>query len=124
MRTNSNVVRSDKDAQIRAAVENIYHLLARGHYDALARLTEGVRLGAADIERAVREYQFTIAAWPRTDVLPIDVVEINDASPRAWSVQATAYTLEEGRSDLTLEMTLTENAAGQFRVELDNLHVL
>lgn len=112
------------DAQIRAVVESIYSLLARSHYDALARLTEGVRLSAEDIERAVREYRFAVAAWPHAQDLPMDVVEINGASPRAWSVQATAYTLEEGRSDLTLEMTLIENEAKQFRVELDNLHVL
>ncbi|MDZ7813652.1 MAG: hypothetical protein U5L74_11245 [Ideonella sp.] len=112
------------DAHIRAAVEDIYGYLARGEYDALARKTGGVRLGAAEIERAVRDYRFTIAAWPHAGDLPIDVVEVNDASPRAWSVQATAYTLEEGRSDLTLEMTLVEIEAGQVSVELDNLHVL
>ena len=112
------------DPHIRAAVEDIYGHLVGREYDALARLTKGVRLSAAEIERAVRDYRFTIVAWPQAGDLPIDVVEINDASPRAWSVRATAYTLEEGRSDLTLEMTLFEVEAGQFRVELDNLHVL
>jgi hypothetical protein len=112
------------DAQIRATVESIYGLLVRGQYVALARFTEGVRLCAEDIERAVREYRFTLAAWPHGQDLPIDVVEVNDASPRAWSIQATAYTVEEGRSDLTLEMTLVETEVGQLRVELDNLHVL
>ena len=112
------------DAHIRAAVEDIYGHLVRGEYDELSIMTGGVRLGAAEIERSVRDYRFTIAAWPNAGDLPIDVVEINDASPRAWSVQATAYTLEEGRSDLTVEMTLVQTEAGQFRVELDNLHVL
>ena len=112
------------DPHIRAAVNDIYGHLARNEYDAMARLTDGMRLSAAEIERAVRDYRFKIVAWPQAEDLPIDVVEINNASPRAGSVQATAYTLEEGRSDLTLEMTFFEVDAGQFRVELDNLHVL
>lgn len=83
-----------------------------------------MRLSAAEIEQAVRAYKFTLVVWPVERDCPIDIVEIDGTSPRAWSVQASAYTLEEGRSDLTLEMTLIEKESGQFRVELDNLHVL
>jgi hypothetical protein len=52
------------------------------------------------------------------------VVEIDNAVPEAWSVYLDLWTAEEGRSDLTLELTLRDSPAGIYSVELDDLHVL
>jgi len=54
----------------------------------------------------------------------IDVIEIEGRAPRQWSVRFDLWTAEEGRSDLTLELTLTENNKELYGVEIDNIHVL
>jgi hypothetical protein len=54
----------------------------------------------------------------------IAVVEVTESTPPCWSIRADAYTDEEGRSDLSMELTLTESHPGELEVEFDNLHVL
>jgi hypothetical protein len=39
-------------------------------------------------------------------------------------VAVALYTAEEGRSDLGLELRLTEVAGGLWTVQIDNIHVL
>ena len=108
--------------RIRRAVEEVYELLLQRQYSTLEKLTGGVRLSAKEIENAVQQYPH--ALQPRPAGAPIDIVEITNSSPRAWSIRAGAYTAREGRSDLTLELTVIEEPSGTMRVELDDLHVL
>jgi hypothetical protein len=99
-------------------------MLARGEYDALERLSGGARLSAIDLDRAVREYARTLTVPPPGREPPLDVVEIRDARPRAWSVNVPMWSHEEGRSDLTLQLTVIDVPRQGYRVEIDDLHVL
>ena len=54
----------------------------------------------------------------------VETTRIVGAEPPAWSVVVPLWTREEGRSDLTAELTLTESSAGEIDLELDDLHVL
>ena len=110
------------DERIRRTVEQVYELLLQKKYSALEKLTGGVRLSAKEIEDAVKQYPHALQFRPAD--APIDIVEITNSSPRAWSIRADAYTAREGRSDLTLELTVIEDPSGVMRVELDDLHVL
>ena len=96
---------TDVDAKVRAAVKHVYDLVVSGKYEEIDTLTGGVRLSAAEIDNAVRSYRYALRHWPATQPMPIDAIEIIDSNPRAWSIQVDAYTAEEGRSDLTLELT-------------------
>jgi hypothetical protein len=53
----------------------------------------------------------------------MNAVEVKNAQPKKWSIAMPLWTHEEGRSDLTMEMTIIEKANG-FAIELDDLHVL
>jgi hypothetical protein len=108
--------------RIRQAVEHIYVLLVQGQYSKIEDLTRGVRLYARDIETAMAQYQYPLA--PRPAEAPIDAIEITGSSPRAWSVRVDGYTAKEGRSDLSLELTVVQDSGGSMHIELDNLHVL
>ncbi len=54
----------------------------------------------------------------------LDVNEIEGALPRAWWVLVDLWAVEEGRSDLTLEIGLTETGGRFYDIEIDILHVL
>lgn len=99
-------------------------LLADRRYAELAALCGGGRMNAHDLEVAVGSYGRTVVPLPTQALSLVDYVQINGAHPPAWPVQAPVFTVEEGRSDLTLELILVEQSDGGFRVELDDLHVL
>jgi hypothetical protein len=56
-------------------------------------------------------------AWEYAEALPID------GTPDAWAVLIDLWTEEEGRSDLSLEVTVTESPDG-ISVVIHSLHVL
>lgn len=98
--------------------------LARGEYAAVERRSAGVRLSADDLATAVAEYGRRLVPAPPEEPLPLDVVAISNADPPAWSVDSPLWTAEEGRSDLTLQLTVRAEPAGGYRIEVDDLHVL
>jgi hypothetical protein len=111
-------------AKIRACVERAYKLLVEGKYAELAILTGGVRLSADDLRTAASGYRYALMRWPADQPMYIDAVEVAHSRPRAWSIRADAFTAEEGRSDLSMELTVIESRSGEFTVQLDNVHVL
>jgi hypothetical protein len=121
MRPNKNLV-----WPFESAVREVVALLARRRYAALEKLSGGVRLSAAHLRTAVREYGRTIVVPPPNATPPLDVVEIlpGRATRRSWAVNVDLWTAEGGRSDLTLEMTVREGKDGDYVIELDNLHVM
>ena len=104
-------------------VRHVVDLLAARDYPALERLSRGVRLSAAELAEAVREYGVTLLPLPRDSNAAVDFVRIRDAVPDEWSVVVRLYSREEGPSDLSLELTLRSDGHGGFSVELDDLHV-
>ena len=48
----------------------------------------------------------------------VDVNEIEGAIPRAWWVLVDLWTVEEGRSDLTLEIRLTDTGGELYDIEM------
>jgi hypothetical protein len=107
--------------EARRQVTYILELLSKSDYLGLERATAGKRLKAADIERAVNDYGRALV--PPPDEFEIDAIQVKGRSPPEWSVRVPLWTREEGRSDLTLEMTIID-AYPSVRVELDNIHVL
>ena len=104
-------------------VDEIVLLLVEGKFAEIETLTNGTRLPAEQIKTAVSQYGRTLVLPPAEVFSLIDVIQIRNASPASWSITMPLWTKEEGRSDLTLELTLIQEACG-FKVELDDIHVL
>jgi hypothetical protein len=112
------------NGKIRTCVERFYEMLVEGKYADLAVLTGGIRLSADEIRAAASGYPYALRPWPPGHPMFIDAVEVVQSRPRAWSVRADAFTTEEGRSDLSMELTVIESQSGELTVQFDNLHVL
>jgi hypothetical protein len=110
--------------KIKATVHLIATMLVHADYDNLENLTDGRRLTATEIVEGVREYGRTLVMPPENAFDNLDVIEVEGANPREWSVNLNLWTAEEGQSDLTLELTLRENEKEIYDVEIDNIHVL
>ena len=107
-------------------VSAIVDLLVAGRYDELAHFCGGLRLSAEQLASAVAEHGCKLVQ-PPTSAQPPDFVRIDASVAEAWSVVVPLYTLEEGLSDLSLELTLERDPQTPpygFRAEIDGLHVL
>ena len=97
----------------------VLHLVAQ-QYDALADRSAG-RLSESELRQAVVDYGRTLiplpdAAWD-VDIVPLAT------DPNTLSIDVPMWTLEEGRSDLTLSLTATTRG-DSYDVVIDDLHVL
>ena len=106
---------------IENTVRHIYSLLCSQQYEAVEKLTNGIRLGSDEIEQSIAEYGYLLVPYPNS--VELDVIEVTGSMPREWSVVAPIYTAEEGLSDLSLELSLIDNGESIYTAELDNIRV-
>src|SRR3954467_1220592 len=111
-------------AKFQASVSAITDRLAQGDYEGLYKSARASRLPATDMERVVREYGRHLVSLPVEAFHAIDVVAVSGTSPQRWSVVVPLWTKEEGRSDLSLALTIEESSASSYAIEIDDLHVL
>jgi hypothetical protein len=104
-------------------VNRIVSLLVTGRYADLEQQTHGIRLNAKEMAKAIADYGRTLMLPPHDGFRLMNAVEINESHPKRWSVAMPLWTKEEGRSDLTVEMTIIDNE-NVFSIELDDIHVL
>jgi predicted HAD superfamily phosphohydrolase len=105
-------------------IRRIVALLAERRYEDVSRLCVGSRVSSEEMKEAVARYGRTIVAFPEEAVSLISSVEIGSQALPTWSVVVPLFTREEGRSDLSLELTVTKSNQGFLAAQVDNLHVL
>jgi hypothetical protein len=110
--------------KLNQTLNRVGQLLVGGMYDEIAQLTNNQHLTSEELREAVLKYGRHQISPPEAEWKPRSLVELERTAPQAWSVYVALWTLEEGRSDLTLELTLRDSDDDIYRVEVDNLHVL
>ena len=73
------------------------------------RLSDGAfksRLTGDDLRNVIRNYGRKVVSPPPDAYNKLDAVQVTGATVPTWSVRAPLWTEEEGRSDLTLELTI------------------
>ncbi|MFN8367725.1 MAG: hypothetical protein U0Y96_10880 [Candidatus Kapaibacterium sp.] len=104
-------------------IQEIITLFVKEEYRLIEELTGGVNLKAIEIEQAVREYGRTVVEPPITIQELVEMVKVESDLDCKWNIVVPFYTSEEGRSDLSLELTI-ELKDSNFIVELNDIHVL
>jgi hypothetical protein len=108
------------DADVREAVQTLVRDLVAERYDKLVSDGRAGRLTSEELARAIRQYGRT----PRE--LPEEAWDVVDVYPRGkgfQSVDVPLWTEEEGRSDLTLSLSV-ERSDDSVQVSIEDLHVL
>lgn len=108
-----------------AAVDAIRRLvddLAGGNHASIEADGRIGRLTQVELKRAIAEYGRTLVPLPSDGLDTADVYP-SDRAPREFAVDLPLWTVEEGRSDLTLSLTVVESDDGAA-VAIDDLHVL
>ena len=113
-----------EQSKLRRAVGSLTECLARRDYAALCGSARQSRLSSQELETAVRSYGRTIIPLPAEAYSLLNVVAETHTSPQRWSVVVPLWTEQEGRSDLSLEITVEDVPGQDYAVEIDDLHVL
>jgi hypothetical protein len=108
---------------IETTVREIVDLISTKQYELALQACSKSRLTAADIERVIEVYGRSTVMSPENADRYIDAVAIKGCLEPTWSVLAPIWTLEEGHSDLTLDLTITVKSPHPD-VELNDLHVI
>jgi hypothetical protein len=112
------------DPRIKLTILRLLQWLVAKDYRAVEAFTKGVRLTAPVLQQAIAEYGKTLIMPPDRALEELDVIEIENSSPKAWSVRVDLWTAEEGPSDLSMECTLIDREGRFLATEVDNVHVL
>lgn len=106
-------------------LKQIVEWLVAGDFKAVAAETNSTRLSAEQIERAIRTYGRTLTSPPPSSYENLNIVRVTAVSKPTWSVRFDLWTLEEGRSDLSLECTMSIRPKGDCAaIQIDGIHVL
>ena len=110
--------------KIEKTAKHLVSMLVGHDFADLESLSKGIRLSQSEMEQAVREYPGTLVMPEGSSIPELDVVEVRDSNPTQWSVDIPLWTKEEGRSDLTMHITMTISRKELMDVEVDDIHVL
>jgi hypothetical protein len=103
-------------------VQQVIRLLVAHQYHELEALTGGERLSATEIRTAVAEYGRHLVEPPSEAYGLLVAVRVWVSEDETWFARMPLWTAEEGRSDLTVELTIIFRGGGAT-VELDGILV-
>jgi hypothetical protein len=110
------------DTKFRDPIRALVEELVQGHFAQLERDGRSGRLSAYELQEALREDGRTIITLSE-EALHLADVHAVAGQRTCWAVDVPLWTAEEGRSDLTLSLTISESRDG-VRLEIDDLQVL
>jgi hypothetical protein len=108
-------------SSLEQAVRSIVDMLVEGKLEELETLSERLYFTAETLQEALDEFPYKPVPlpdegwWEEVTVIPV-------TGRPEYNVAAPLWTKEEGRSDLTFEMSLTELPDGGYDVTLNQLH--
>lgn len=110
------------DTKFIASIRALVDMLVKGNFDQLERDGRSGRLSSQELKEALQGYGSTIIALPDEAFHLADVYPVK-GQKTTWAVDVPLWTAEEGRSDLTLSLTVSDSQDG-VRLEIDDLHTL
>jgi hypothetical protein len=106
--------------RVEAVVRTVVSLLAERKYGELEVMTRSRLYTAHDIADAVSRYAETIVIPPDQAFEDLDIVRTADAEP-TFDVDFRLWTVESGRSSISLSLLVTEFPDGDMDVILANI---
>lgn len=104
------------------ALQEVAHELVRGNFAHLEADGRSGRSTARDLQRVLHEYGCTLVDLPDAAFDIADAIRL-ETSTEMWRVDLPLWTREEGRSDLTLSLTVAVSSEG-ISTEIDDLRVM
>lgn len=108
--------------QVFPAIQDVVRELVKGNFETLEQDGRSGKLTAKELERAIQDYGATLVNLEDEALKAVDVYR-KQGVDNCWAVDLDLWTVEQGRSDLTLSLTI-EVRGQRVNVAIDDLHVL
>ena len=105
-------------------LKDLVHDLVGANFDKIEGDGRMGRLDRGQLAAAIQRYGRQLVEVPDEGYDSADSYEIRTAATPSWGIDLDLWTAEEGHSDLTLSVTVSEPQPGTYLVEIDDLHVL
>ena len=109
--------------KLRPALKDLVNELIKGNFAKLEADGRAGRLSAQDLKNRLSEYGRTFITLPDVAFDQGDTYTLMDGDGKSWGIDLDLWTAEEGRSDLTLQLTVRDTGTA-IVAEIDDLHVL
>jgi len=110
--------------KLRSTISALSELLAQQDYESFCGFARNSRLTPGGVSRVIRKYRRHLIPLPDVAYKKMEVVPISESIPQRWTVIVPLWTKEEGRSDLSLDITLQNSIGKTYTVDINDLHVL
>lgn len=109
--------------KFRRPLKDLVDELIKGNFAKLEADGRAGRLSAEDLKSVLTDYNRTFIPLPESEFDTMEMFPRVKSDGHTWGVDLDLFTEEEGRSDLTLQLTVRD--AGEVIVtEIDDLHAL
>ena len=108
------------DERIVRVLTEVSELVVNRQFDELERRSTSKRVHASDIERTIGEFNVTPIMPPNWEAVQGGPVP----GTQAWAIDMPLWTVEEGRSDLEVQLWITLNGDGTFSYEIIDFRML
>ena len=121
-RSVANIMSNEE--KLKNTLRYVMKLLVAGDDKTLERISGGQRLSEEEIAGAINELDDSPVMPP--EVAFDSFFSIADAADgkKQWYANVDLWTAEEGRTDMTLELTINENGKQIYDIEIDNIHMM
>ena len=109
--------------KLRPALNELVNELINGNYEKLEADGRAGRLTAHDLKNRLTEYRRTFIPLPDAAFDQGEMYTLIDGDGKSRGVDLDLWTMEEGRSDLTLQLTVRDTGTA-IVLQIDDLHVL
>jgi hypothetical protein len=96
----------------------------KGDYATAEAITRGERMSAGELRKVITDYGMTLVNPPDQAFEELEFLEIVGAGPPTHGVVCDLWTVEEGLSDLSLEMYLEELTHAVYIPKIVSLHMM
>jgi hypothetical protein len=109
--------------KLRPALKDLVNELINGNYAKLEADGRAGRLTAQDLKNRLTEYGRTFIPLPDAAFDQGDTYTLVDGDGKSYGVDLDLWTTEEGKSDLTLQLTVRDTGTA-IVPQIDDLQVL
>jgi hypothetical protein len=107
-----------------SVIRTIVDCLAVEDYEGALETAPTTRMSAQNLADSIKDYGARIVPIPEHGLRQLEMTRVETAEISTWHVSVPIWTVEEGRSDLTLELWVKHLGHGLYGAEMLDLHVL
>jgi len=105
-------------------IKQLVHDLVQGKFVKISRDGRSGRLDATQLQYAINKYGNRLTMPPDSSFEEIEGWLVDTEVLPTWSTEFDLWTADEGKSDLTLLLTISDTWNGIVRIEIDDLRTL